>query len=342
MPDHTPISGILTAILPVIVFLALGVLAATGSRAFRLSPIIGYLALGMALSAAKLDLLITADSIAMLAELGTVFLLFDVGLHFSIRHVRAHAVDIFGFGTIQVLLGTVGLAALAALSGMGAGTALLVGATLSLSSTAVVAGLIAERDQQNCPVGLTGTAILVSQDVAAIFILIVATALGASQSVIGAVGLALIKTVAAAFVAAVLARVVVRPLFQFIASSRNTEVFTAAALLVALATAWATGEAGLSLTLGAFLGGMVIAETPYRPVIQSEIRPFRGLLLSFFFISVGMSLSGSVLLHDLPAVLYQRHQAVTFAHGRDAMEAMRSGVAMRAFQAEQQASTMVL
>ncbi len=303
MSDYTQGEGILGAVVPVIVLLALGILAATGSRAFRVNPIVGYLALGMALSAAKLDQLITANSIAVLAELGTVFLLFDIGLHFSIRHVRAHALDIFGFGTVQVLLGTAGLAALTSLSGMDPGTALLVGATLSLSSTAVVAGLIAERHQQNCPVGLTGTAILVFQDVAAIFILIVATALGTNQSLVGAAGLALAKAVAAVGIATLLARVVVRPLFHLIASTRNEEVFTAVALLVALTTAWATGEAGLSLTLGAFLGGMVIAETPYRPVIQSEIRPFRGLLLSFFFISVGRSLDRAVLLHDLPAVL---------------------------------------
>jgi len=100
-----------------------------------------------------------------------------------------------------------------------------------------------------------------------------------------------------------LARVVVRPLFDLIAAGRNEEVFTAMALLVALAAGWATGHVGLSLTLGAFLGGMIIAETPYRPVIQSEIGPFRGLFLSFFFISVGLSLDLGVLASEWPAVI---------------------------------------
>ena len=101
---------------------------------------------------------------------------------------------------------------------------------------------------------------------------------------------ALAKAAAAFAVAVLLARFLVRPLFDLVARSRNEEVFTAMALLVALAAGWATGEIGLSLTLGAFLGGMIIAETPYRAVIQSEIKPFRGLLLGFFFISVGLSL----------------------------------------------------
>ena len=172
----------------------------------------------------------------------------------------------------------------------------LVGATLALSSTAVVARIIAERHQQNCPVGLTATAILVFQDVAAIFLLIVAGALqNGGASVLPAAGLALVKAAAAFGVAVLLARVVVRPLFDLIAFAGNEELFTAMALLVALAAGWATGHIGLSLTLGAFLGGMIIAETPYRPVIQSEISPFRGLLLGFFFISVGLSLDLDVL-----------------------------------------------
>ena len=179
----------------------------------------------------------------------------------------------------------------------------MVGATLALSSTAVVAGLIAERHQQNCPVGLTATAILIFQDVAAIFLLIVAGALGTGASLLPAFGMALLKAAAAFGVAVLAARLVVRPVFDQIARSRNEEVFTASALLVALAAAWATGEIGLSLTLGAFLGGMIIAETPYRAVIQSEIKPFRGLLLGFFFISVGLSLDIGVLLRLWPAVI---------------------------------------
>ena len=286
---------ILDAIVPIILLLALGVAAAVGSRAIGLSPIVGYILLGIGLSSAGLDLLSDSASVTTLAELGVVLLLFDIGLHFSLKHIRAQARDIFAFGPVQVLGGALALGLLALAFGLSPMAAFLVGITLALSSTAVVAGLISERHQQNCPVGLTATAILIFQDVAAIFLLIVAGALGGEAAIVPAMGLALVKAAFAFGVAVLLARLVVGPLFDLIARSRNEEVFTAMALLVALAAGWATGAIGLSLTLGAFLGGMIIAETPYRAVIQSEIKPFRGLLLGFFFISVGLSLDLATL-----------------------------------------------
>ncbi len=295
--------AILSALIPVITLLALGVVAAVGSRAAGFNPIVGYLVLGLGLGAAGMGVAFDTGTVSTLAELGVVFLLFDIGLHFSLGHVRAQAGDIFGFGPVQVLAGTAGIGLVALLFGLPLLPAAVVGATLALSSTAVVAGLIAERHQQGCPVGLTATAILVFQDVAAIFLLIVAGALGSGAALLPALGLALVKAAVAFGVAVLLARGVVRPLFALVARSRNEEVFTAMALLVALAAGWATGAAGLSLTLGAFLGGMIIAETPYRAVIQSEIKPFRGLLLGFFFISVGLSIDVAVLMRSWPAVL---------------------------------------
>jgi CPA2 family monovalent cation:H+ antiporter-2 len=295
--------GILAALAPIILLLTLGVLAVVGSRAIGLSPIVGYLVLGLALSGSGVNLIADSATIATLAELGVVFLLFDIGLHFSLGHIRTQARDIFGFGPVQVLGGTVGLGLVALAFGLPPVAALLVGATLALSSTAVVAGLIAERHQQNCPVGLTATAILIFQDVAAIFLLVVANAVGGGEALLPAAGLALLKAAAAFGVAVLLARVVVGPVFGVIARTRNEEVLTAMALLVALSAGWATGSVGLSLTLGAFLGGMIIAETPYRAMIQSEIKPFRGLLLSFFFISVGLSLDLTALLRFWPAMI---------------------------------------
>ena len=295
--------GILSELVPVILLLTLGVIAAVASRAVGLSPIVGYLILGLALSGIGLDLVADSAMIATLAELGVVFLLFDIGLHFSLGHIREQARDIFGFGPVQVLAGTLALGLFGLLFGLPPVAAFLVGATLSLSSTAVVAGLIAERHQQNCPVGLTATAILIFQDVAAIFLLIVASALGTGEALAPAMGAALLKAAGAFVVAVLLARLVVRPLFGLIAGTRSEEVFTAMALLVALAAGWGTGAIGLSLTLGAFLGGMIIAETPYRAMIRSEIKPFRGLLLGFFFISVGLSLDLGALVRFWPAVI---------------------------------------
>ena len=288
--------ALLAALAPVLVLLALGVVAAIGSREAGLSPIVGYLVLGVVLGATGAAP--HREAIGILAELGVVFLLFDIGLHFSFTHIREQASDIFGFGPVQVAFSTLGLGLIALAFGVPAAPAFLIGATLALSSTAVVAGIIAERHQQNCPVGLTATAILVFQDVAAIFLLIVANALGSDAAVLPTAALALLKAAASFAVAMLLARFVVRPFFDLVARTRNEEVFTATALLVALTAGWLTGRIGLSLTLGAFLGGMMLSETPYRPIIQSEIKPFRGLLLGFFFISVGLSLDLATLMRD--------------------------------------------
>ena len=293
--------ALLQALVPVVLLLALGVVAAVGSREAGLSPIVGYLALGLGLNATGLAQ--SSETVAILAELGVVFLLFDIGLHFSFAHIREQASDIFGFGPVQVAFGTLGLGAIAWGMGLSPVAAGLVGATLALSSTAVVARIIAEKHQQSCPVGLTATAILIFQDVAAIFLLIVASALGTGEAMLPAAGLALAKAAAAFGLAVLLARFLVRPVFDLVARSRNEEVFTAMALLVALAAGLATGMVGLSLTLGAFLGGMMLSETPYRAIIQSEIKPFRGLLLGFFFISVGLSLDLAALARAWPAVI---------------------------------------
>jgi CPA2 family monovalent cation:H+ antiporter-2 len=294
---------ILNALLPIIMLLAMGVAAAIGSREIGLSPIVGYILLGMLLRATGFDLGRSADSIEILAELGVLFLLFDIGLHFSFAQLRTQAKDIFGFGPVQVLFASALLALPGLLLGLAGPTAILIGATLALSSTAVVARVIADRHQQSCPVGVTATAILIFQDVAAIFILIVATSLGGGTALLPTIGLAVMKASCAFVVAIVLSSFVVRPVFDFAARGRNEEIFTALALLVALAAGWATGSVGLSLTLGAFLGGAMLSDTPYRAIIQSEVKPFRGLLLGFFFVAVGLSLDIHALARLWPAVL---------------------------------------
>ncbi|QJU60139.1 potassium transporter KefB [Sphingomonas sp. AP4-R1] len=292
---------ILSAVLPVILLLALGVVTVIVSKAVRLGPIVGYLLLGVALSSS--GLVQSSDAVHILAELGVVFLLFDVGLHFSPRHLRDQVVDVFAFGPVQVAACTLGLGPLAIALGMPAAPAFFVGATLSLSSTAVVARIIADRHQQSCPVGMAATGILVFQDLAAIFLLIIASALSSGAALLPALAIALVKAAASFAAAMILARFLVRPVFDLVAQTRNEEVFTAMALLVALTAGWVTGTLGLSLTLGAFLGGMMLADTPYRAIVQSEIKPFRGLLLGFFFISVGLSLQIALLQRLWPLIL---------------------------------------
>jgi CPA2 family monovalent cation:H+ antiporter-2 len=294
---------ILAALAPVLVLLALGIATAIGSRILGLSPIVGYIILGVALKVVGVRMVFEEATISLLAQLGVVFLLFDVGLHFSIKKMRERASDIFAFGPVQVLFATLVLGLLGVAFGFAALPAFLVGAALSMSSTAVVARLIAERHQQNCPVGQTATAILIFQDVAAILLLIVVGSLNDSAGLALVTTLALAKAAGAFLATVVLARLAIRPLLALVAATRNEEVFTATALVIALAAGWATGQIGLSLTLGAFLGGLSLAETPYRAVIQSEITPFRSLLLGFFFIYVGFSLDAMIIARYWYAVI---------------------------------------
>ena len=296
------------ALMPAIVLLLVGILAITVMRRLGLSPIVGYLAGGLIIGPHALALVGESPTTHLLAELGVVFLLFDIGLHFSLPSLWDARRDIFGLGPLQIALCGLAFGGIALALGFDAEQALIIGGALALSSTAVVVRTLAERGQQSCPVGLTGTAVLIFQDICAIFLLILAASLDGGSVAAGAglgptIALALIKA-AAAFAAAVLiGRYAIRPLFRLLGRSRNEEVFTATALLIVLATAAASGGAGLSLTLGAFLGGMMIAETPYRHVIQTEAKPFRDLLLGFFFITVGMSLDWRVLIAQWAEIL---------------------------------------
>lgn len=286
------------ALEPAILLLAVGTLANVLMRPLRLSPIVGYLLAGILIGPHSLGVIKESPTTHLLAELGVVFLLFEIGLHFSLAQIWEARRDILGLGPLQVGLCTIAFAALA-LTAFELELAVVIGATLALSSTAVVVQTLAEHGKQHCPVGVTATSVLIFQDICAIFLLILAASIGDPQTSLGfAVGTAALKA-AIAFLAAILVgRYLVTPVLTLLAKARSEEVFTATTLLIVLVTAATTGALELSLTLGAFLAGMIISETPYRYLIQTEIKPFRGLLLSFFFITVGMQISPAVLLRD--------------------------------------------
>lgn len=296
-------SGMTASLTPTILLLCGGTCALVVARRMRLSPIVGYLVFGFVLAVSRPQYVIEGPTVRLLSDLGVVFLLFDVGLHFSLRQIRTEVGDIFGFGPVQMVAGTAGIATAGWLIGLSASAAILVGAVLALSSTAVVAALLAERNQQGCPVGRTATAILVFQDVAAIALLVAVNALDDGGAVWPTIGSAFLKAGAAFAVAVVVARLAIKPFFSLLARYGGEEAFTPAALLLTLAAGNATAAIGLSPTLGAFLGGMAVAETPFRVKVRSEINPFRGLLLGFFFVSVGLSIDASVLFGSWPLVL---------------------------------------
>ncbi len=296
--EATDAHSVVATIQPAIMLLGLGIGAALASRALRLNPIVGYLGLGLGLASLGMAPDFSGPLVAAMAEAGVMFLLFNLGLHFSLGRIRAEAGNIFGFGALQMLVAGGGFAALFWLFGLPPLFCLIVGFAMGLSSTAVVIGLVRERGQEDCPVGRAAQSILIFQDIAAILLLVTAGALASGGALAPALGLAGAKALAAFGVAVLFARFLTEPLFGLIARAGTTEVYTATALFIALAAGWATGMAGLSLTLGAFLGGMAVADSRYRILVQTEIDAFRGLFLSFFFISVGLSIDPALLVAD--------------------------------------------
>lgn len=294
--------SVVATIQPAITLLGLGIGAALASRALRLNPIVGYLGLGLGLASLGMADSFSGPLVAAMAEAGVMFLLFNLGLHFSLGRIRSEAGNIFGFGSLQMLVAGGAFAGLFWALGLPPAFAVIAGFGMGLSSTAVVIGLIRERGQEDCPVGRAAQSILIFQDIAAILLLVAAGALASGGSLAPALGLAGVKALAAFGIAVLFARFLTEPLFGLIARAGTTEVYTATALFIALAAGWATGMAGLSLTLGAFLGGMAVADSRYRILVQTEIDAFRGLFLSFFFISVGLSIDPALLVSDVGLV----------------------------------------
>ncbi len=287
------------ALQPAIILLSAGILAVTLMRPLKMSPIVGYLLAGILIGPDGLGLMEENETTHLLAELGVVFLLFDIGLHFSLEHIWDARREILGLGPIQVLFCAGALGGLAIALSYDPTLAFIIGAGLALSSTAVVAQVLAGYKQNSCPIGSAAMAVLIFQDICAIFLLILADSFGnAGASLASTMGTAALKALGAFVITVIIGRFLATPIFRGVANLKNEEIFTATALLIVLATAAATGLLHLSLTLGAFLGGMMIAETPYRHFIQNEVKPFRGLLLSFFFITIGMSLDTMTLLKE--------------------------------------------
>lgn len=289
---------------PAIIYLGAGLAAALASRAARLSPIVGYLVAGLVIGPSGFGLVQNNETARFLADLGVVFLLFDIGLHFSLKEISTRRADMIGLAPLQIIL----CGGVFALVGIAFGfpwpVALLVGVSLALSSTAVVARILADRNQPGCPMGRSATAVLVAQDIVAIFLLTFAASLGGDPNLLGAEALiVLAKAVIALAIAILAGRFVVRPLFQSLAATGNRETFTVVALFIVLAASAATARAELSLTLGAFLAGMALSDTPYRNTVQAEVKPFAGLLLGLFFMSVGMSVNLPAMAFIWPAVL---------------------------------------
>ncbi|NDC09401.1 MAG: potassium transporter [Oxalobacteraceae bacterium] len=295
-----------------LILLIAAVLGVVAFRMLQLPPMLGYLTVGVLIGPHALGLASQSATTHTLAEFGVVFLMFSIGLEFSLPKLKAMRRNVFGLGTAQVgltiLMSMAGVALLAPLLpqyfDMSLGAAFAIGGALSMSSTAIVLKLLTEKLELESEHGRRITAILLFQDLALVPLLILIPALGKpGADMVEDLGMAALKAV---FVLALLlsfGQVLLRRWFQIVVQRRSQELFMLNLLLITLGAAWVTEVAGLSLALGAFIAGMLISETEYRLQVEEDIKPFRDVLLGLFFISVGMMLDMALVFNNLLLVV---------------------------------------
>ena len=276
---------------PALILLLAAVLLVPLFERLRITPILGYLAAGILIGPHALGLIGNVDAVRNIAEFGVIFLLFAIGLDLSFARLYGMRREVFGLGAIQVLMTAMLIGAIGYRSGLSPEASILIGGALAFSSTAMVMQLLAERGETATRVGRIAFSVLLFQDLAVVPMLALVPLLaGEAQGIGTALGIALAKAAAALIVIFLIGRFLLKPLFRVITAHRNRELFVGTTLLIVLGASWATGQLGLSLALGAFLAGLLIAETEYRHQVEGDIAPFRGILLGLFFMTVGMGI----------------------------------------------------
>jgi K+:H+ antiporter len=293
-----------------------GILVPLLSR-LGLNPTLGYLGAGAILGPLGLGSFIrqapalywftvgNAQNVAGIAELGVVFLLFLIGLELSLRRLLAMRRYVFGLGGLQVLIATAVLAGAAALAGQHPAQAMILGACLSLSSTAIVLELLSKQERLTTGVGRVSFSVLLAQDLAVVPILMFVSILAAGPrgSALTSLATALFQAAVALVAIVAFGRLLLRPLFRLVSTTRSRDLFIAAVLFVILAAGVIANRAGMSMALGAFVAGLLLAETEYRKAIEAAIEPFKSLLLGIFFFTVGMEIDFRELVRE-PALVF--------------------------------------
>lgn len=280
----------------------------------KVSPILGFLLAGIALGPKGLgafsafDWVTVSDekSLAALAELGVVFLMFLIGLELSLKRLVTMRRQVFALGGLQIAISgaLIGLVAWGLL-GRTPEAATIIGFSLALSSTAIVVEVLSRQNRFRTATGRTSFAVLLAQDLAVVPLLLLVTILGPGEqdSLVTGLLLAFAQAGLAIALIVIVGTMLLRPLFKLVASSANSELFVAATLFVAVGSGLLTAVAGLSMALGAFVAGLLLAETEFRRAIEATIDPFKGLLLGVFFFTVGMSLDvGELVADPLPII----------------------------------------
>ena len=278
-------------LLEVIIILLAAIVGILVFKHARLGSVLGYLVAGAVIGPSGFKFVTEGQTIQSLAELGVVFLLFTVGLELPFERIRVMFGRIFALGAAQIFVTAAVIGVIAYLMGVRGPAVLVIGGGLALSSTAIVLRMLSDRGELTTVFGRTAFGVLLVQDLVVGPFLVVVVALGLSEGeLMGSLGIAALKAVAAVMAILGLGKVVLRQSLWQVAAIREPEVFAGFTLLIVLASSLMTQAAGLSMGFGAFLAGMLLAETHYRHQVAAEIQPFRGLLLGLFFMTIGMSI----------------------------------------------------
>jgi len=287
----------------VLIFLMAAVTVVPIFKRFNTSPILGYLAAGILVGPHGFAAIQDSQNAEILAEFGVVFLLFMIGLELSAESLRAMSRYVFGLGALQVFITGALIASVAWLLGFDVDGAMIIGGGLALSSTAFVIQLLLEKGERASVHGNTSFAVLLFQDLAIVPLLILTTLLGQGEgSILSALGVAALEASAVLIGVVIIGRLILRPIYRIVAETRSSELFIATTLLVVLGTGWLMSLAGISMVLGAFLAGLLLSETEYKHQVGADIRPFRGLLLGLFFMTVGMSINLALIQSELATI----------------------------------------
>lgn len=324
----------MTFLVETLIFLLAAVIVVPLLKRLGLSSVLGYLGAGVLIGQAGLGLVDDAEEVLHFAEIGVVLLLFIIGLELQPRRLWVMRKLVFGLGSLQVLVSAGVIGALLLAAGLSPGSAGVLGFALALSSTAFVLQLLGEQNKLSHVHGRAAFGVLLLQDVAVIPALatINIIAAGAEEQTLDPL------LIGAVIAGAVALRYVLRPLLRFVALAGSRELFTAAALALVAGSALAMDAAGLSMGLGAFIAGMMVADSEYRHQLEADVDPFKGLLLGLFFIAVGMSVDLSLLLQaplmvlGLTAALMLLKAALLYglarASGLGARDAVRTGIVL--------------
>lgn len=300
----------------ILIFLAAAGLIMPFARKFRISPVLGFLCIGLligpyglgkltsAVPELRLFVITETTGIEAIGELGVIFLLFSIGLEMSFQRIWSMRRDVFGLGLAQIMVSAAVIGLFSFSLGFSGAVSVLLGLCLALSSTAIVIQLLSEQLRLSSAAGRTTFSVLLMQDLAVVPILFLITLFaGQTSSATGAALLALLEAAAVLVAIFVTGRFLVRPLLRFAGGSGSQELFMACVLLLIIGTSAITAAVGLSMALGAFLAGLLFSATEYRHQVHNDIEPFKGLLLALFFISVGMQLDVSSIWPQIEGIV---------------------------------------